>query len=170
MIKISHAIGVNILALFIITGYFDKMLDKTRNELFALQDKINQNSYDTWGTLEIDVTVTMYNPSEEQTDSTPNQTADGTIINPDRASEYRYIALSRDLLRRWGGPFNYGDYVMLKGTDGYDGIYQVRDTMAPKFINRVDILRTEGSKLFKFDNATLYRYFKYDQVTLHKHE
>ena len=170
MIKISHAIGVNLLALFILTGYFDNMLDKTRNELFALQDKINQNSYDTWGTLEIDVTVTMYNPSPEQTDSTPNQTADGTIINPERASEYRYIALSRDLLRRWGGPFNYGDYVMLKGTDGYDGIYQVRDTMAPKFINRVDILRTEGSKLFKFDNATLYRYFKYDQVTLHKHE
>ena len=146
------------------------MLDKTRNELFALQDKINQNSYDTWGTLEIDVTVTMYNPSPEQTDSTPNQTADGTIINPDRASEYRYVALSRDLLRRWGGPFNYGDYVMLKGTDEYDGIYQVRDTMAPKFINRVDILRTEGSRWFKFDNATLYRYFKYDQVTLHKHE
>ena len=170
MIKISHAIGVNILALFILTGYFDNMLDKTRNELFALQDKINQNSYDTWGTLEIDVTVTMYNPSPEQTDSTPNQTADGTIINPERASEYRYIAVSRDLLRRWGGPFNYGDYVMLKGTDGYDGIYQVRDTMAPKFINRVDILRTEGSRLFKFDNATLYRYFKYDQVTLHKHE
>ena len=170
MIKISHAIGVNLLALFILTGYFDNMLDKTRNELFALQYKINQNSYDTWGTLEIDVTVTMYNPSPEQTDSTPNQTADGTIINPERASEYRYIALSRDLLRRWGGPFNYGDYVMLKGTDGYDGIYQVRDTMAPKFINRVDILRTEGSKWFKFDNATLYRYFKYDQVTLHKHE
>ena len=170
MIKISHAIGVNILALFILTGYFDNMLDKTRNELFALQDKINQNSYDTWGTLEIDVTVTMYNPSPEQTDSTPNQTADGTIINPDRASEYRYIALSRDLLRRWGGPFNYGDYVMLKGTDGYDGIYQVRDTMAPKFINRVDILRTQGSNLFKFDNVTLYQYFKYDQVTLHKHE
>ena len=170
MIKISHAIGVNLLALFILTGYFDNMLDKTRNELFALQDKINQNSYDTWGTLEFDVTVTMYNPSEEQTDSTPNQTADGTIINPDRASEYRYIALSRDLLRRWGGPFNYGDYVMLKGTDGYDGIYQVRDTMAPKFINRVDILRTEGSRWFKFDNVTLYRYFKYDQVTLHQHE
>ena len=170
MIKISHAIGVNLLALFILTGYFDNMLDKTRNELFALQDKINQNSYDTWGTLEIDVTVTMYNPSPEQTDSTPNQTADGTIINPERASEYRYIALSRDLLRRWGGPFNYGDYVMLKGTDGYDGIYQVRDTMAPKFINRVDILRTQGSNWFKFDNVTLYQYFKYDQVTLHKHE
>ena len=170
MIKISHAIGVNILALFIITGYFDRMLDKTRNELFALQEKVNQNSYDTWGTLEFDVTVTMYNPLSSQTDDTPNQTADGTIINPKRASEYRYVALSRDLIARWGGPFNYGDYVMIKGTDGYDGVYQVKDTMSPKFINRVDILRTSGAKWFKFDNAVLYRYFKYDQVTLHKHE
>ena len=59
---------------------------------------------------------------------------------------------------------------MLKGTEGYDGVYQVRDTMASKFINRVDILLTEGSKQFRFDNATLYRYFRYDNVTLHKHE
>ena len=170
MIKLHHAITVNILALFIVASYFDSMLDDTREELFTLQEQLGYNSQSTWGTLEFDVTVTMYNPAVGQTDSTPNETADGTIINPKKASEYRYVALSRDLIARWGGPFNYGDYVMLKGTDGYDGIYQVRDTMAPKFINRVDILRTQGSNWFKFDNATLYRYFKYDQVTLHQHE
>ena len=170
MIKIHHAIIVNILALFIVAGYFDSMLDDTRGELFALQEQMGYNSQSTWGTLEFDVTVTMYNPAKSQTDSTPNELADGTKINPTKASEYRYVALSRDLIARWGGPFNYGDYVMLKGTVGYDGVYQVRDTMSPKFINRVDILRTGGSKWFKFDNAVLYRYFKYDQVTLHKHE
>ena len=170
MIKISHALAVTLLSLALITGYFNRMLDNTRGELFALQEKVHQNSQDTWGVLEFDVTVTMYNPHASQTDSTPNQTADGTIINPNRASEYRYVALSRDLIARWGGPFNYGDYVMLKGTDGYDGVYQVKDTMSPKLINRVDILRSEDSKQFKFDNATLYRYFKYDNVTLHKHE
>ena len=170
MIKTSHAIGVTMLALFIVASYFDSMLDDTREELFTLQEQLGYNSQSTWGTLEFDVTVTMYNPAVGQTDSTPNETADGTIINPKKASEYRYVALSRDLIARWGGPFNYGDYVMLKGTDGYDGVYQVKDTMSPKFINRVDILRTGGSKWFKFDNATLYRYFKYDQVTLHKHE
>jgi len=170
MIKISHALTVTLLSLALITGYFNKMLDKTRTELFALQEKVHQNSQDTWGVLEFDVTVTMYNPAVSQTDSTPNETADGTIINPKRASEYRYVALSRDLIARWGGPFEYGDYVIIKGTIGYDGIYQVRDTMASKFINRVDILRTEGSKHFRFENATLYRYFKYDNVTLHKHE
>ena len=170
MIKISHALTVTLLSLALLTGYFNRMLDKTRTELFALQEKVHQNSQDTWGVLEFDVTVTMYNPAVGQTDSTPNETADGTIINPNRASEYRYVALSRDLIARWGGPFEYGDYVIIKGTQGYDGIYQVRDTMASKFINRVDILRTEGSKQFRFENATLYRYFKYDNVTLHKHE
>ena len=170
MIKISHAIGVNILALFLITGYFDSMLDNMRTEIFTLQEKLEKKDHSAWGTLEFNVTVTMYNPSVGQTDSTPNQTADGTIIDPKRATEYRYIALSRDLIARWGGPFEYGDYVIIKGTDRYDGIYQVRDTMASKFINRVDILRTEGSKHFRFENATLYRYFKYDNVTLHKHE
>ena len=164
MIKTSHAIGVNILVLFLITGYFDKMLDETRTELFALQDKVNQNShntydtYDTWGVLEFDVTVTMYNPSKSQTDSTPNETADGTKINPNKASAYRYVALSRDLLKRWGGPFNYGDYIAIKGTEKYDGIYQVRDTMNPRFVDRVDILRTKGDARFKYENITLYKY------------
>ena len=170
MIKISHAIGVNILALFLITGYFDSMLDNMRTEIFTLKEQLDKKDHSAWGTLEFDVTVTMYNPLVGQTDSTPNQTADGTIIDPKRATEYRYVALSRDLIARWGGPFEYGDYVMLKGTDGYDGVYQVRDTMASKFINRVDILLTDGSKHFRFDSATLYRYFKYDNVTLHKHE
>ena len=170
MIKISHALAVTLLSLALLTGYFNRMLDKTRTDLFALQKKVHQNSQNTFGVLEFDVTVTMYNPHVGQTDSTPNETADGTVINPNKASEYRYVALSRDLIARWGGPFNYGDYVMIKGTDGYNGVYQVKDTMSPKFINRVDILRTGGSKWFKFDNAVLYRYFKYDQVTLHKHE
>ena len=170
MIKTSHAIGVTMLALFLITGYFDNMLDNMRSEIFTLQEKIDKNNHSTWGAMEFDVTITMYNPLEGQTDDTPNQTADGTIIDPKRASEYRYVALSRDLIARWGWPFEYVDYVIIKGTIGYDGIYQVRDTMASKFINRVDILRTEGSKQFRFENATLYRYFKYDNVTLHKHE
>ena len=170
MIKISHALAITLIGLVIITGYFDKMLDETRSELLALQEKVHQNSQDTFGVLEFDVTVTMYNPAKSQTDSTPNETADGTKINPKKASEYRYVALSRDLIARWGGPFEYGDYVMLRGTEGYDGVYQVRDTMASKFINRVDILLTSGSKHFRFDNVTLYRYFKYDNTTLHKHE
>ena len=155
MIKVHHAIAVNILALLIITGYFDNMLDTTHERIFELEKKLEENSQSPWGTLEFDVTVTMYNPAKSQTDSTPNETADGTIINPKKASEYRYVALSRDLIARWGGPFNYGDYVMLKGTNGYDGVYQVRDTMNPRFVNRIDILESVNVKPYKFVDAKI---------------
>ena len=42
MIKISHAIGVNILALFLLTGYFDSMLDGMRIEIFSLQETLQE--------------------------------------------------------------------------------------------------------------------------------
>ena len=158
MIKISHALTVTILSLVLLTGYFDKMLDETRTELFTLQEKVHQNSQDTWGVLEFDVTVTMYNAHASQTDSTPNETADGTVINPNRASEYRYVALSRDLIARWGGPFNYGDYVIVEGTGKQDGVYQVRDTMNARFTKRVDILKSKGSKRFKYNSVKLYKH------------
>ena len=102
----------------------------------------------------------MGHPTPNQTDSTPDITADGTKINIWKASEYRYVALSRDLLSRWGGPFNYGDYIVIEGIGKNSGIYQVRDTMNPKHTNRVDILKTPGSSQFKYTDVTMYRYIK----------
>ena len=103
----------------------------------------------------MDVTVTMYHPTRNQTDSTPNILADGTRIRIHKASEYRYIAVSRNLLSRWGGWLDYGDFVVLKGTDGKDGVYQVKDTMNARFVNRIDILESPGTKPYKFDNARI---------------
>ena len=103
----------------------------------------------------------MYNPTRGQTDTTPNELADGTKINPYKANEYRYVALSRDLLSRWDGPFDYGDYIVIEGTEIYDGVYQVKDTMNSRFTKRVDILRTRGTGIFKYTNIKLYKY-RYD--------
>ena len=71
------------------------------------------------------VTGTMYSPTLAQCDATPNITADGTKINPKHASSYRYVALSRDLLERWGGPFEYGEYIAVEGTrrGQHDGVW-----------------------------------------------
>ncbi len=97
----------------------------------------------------------MYHPTRNQTDSTPNILADGTRIRIHKASEYKYIAVSRNLLSRWGGWLDYGDFVVLKGTDGKDGVYQVKDTMNARFVNRIDILESPGIKPYKFDNARI---------------
>jgi 3D (Asp-Asp-Asp) domain-containing protein len=103
------------------------------------------------------VTGTMYSPTRAQCDATPNITADGTKINPKHASNYRYVALSRDLLERWGGPFQYGEYIAVEGTQRgkYDGIWQVRDTMNPKWLKRVDFLVTNGTQPFKYDEIKI---------------
>tara|TARA_Y100000310_G_scaffold97979_1_gene95642 strand:- start:1073 stop:1576 length:504 start_codon:yes stop_codon:yes gene_type:complete len=103
------------------------------------------------------VTGTMYSPTLAQCDNTPNITADGTRINPKHASNYRYVALSRDLLERWGGPFQYGEYIAVEGTKSgkYDGIWQVRDTMNPKWLKRVDFLLTSGTRPFKYNEIKI---------------
>jgi len=58
-------------------------------------------------------------------------------------------------LKRWGGWLDYGDFVLLKGTTGKDGVYQVRDTMNPRFVNRIDILESIDVKPYKFDSAKI---------------
>ena len=93
----------------------------------------------------------------QQTDNTPNITADGTKIRISKASQYKFVALSRNLLARWGGPFDYGDFILLKGTDGKDGVYQVRDTMNPKWVNVVDILESKHVQPYKFTNVNIFK-------------
>ena len=103
------------------------------------------------------VDVTMYRPNIRETDSTPNITADGTRIRISKASDYKFVALSRNLLKRWGGPFDYGDFILLKGTGKKDGVYQVRDTMNPKWVNVVDILESENVQPYKYTDAQIYK-------------
>ena len=153
MIKLRYAILGSIIPMFVIFYYTNNIIDNLYGEINTLKD----NGYcECLELQEFDVTVTTYNPTRSQTDSTPNQTADGTIIKPWKATQYRYVALSRDLIARWGGPFEYGDYVVIEGTDGWDGVYQVRDTMNRKWTNRVDILTTNSK--FKYDNVVMYKY------------
>ena len=101
------------------------------------------------------MTVTMYHPVRSQTDSTPNILADGTRIRVHKASEYRFIAVSRNLLKRHGGWLDYGDFVLLKGTNHKDGVYQVRDTMNKRFVNRIDILESPGVQPYMFSEAKI---------------
>jgi len=131
--------------------YSDK-IERLESENSELRDELSH--YDEYG---IQVDVTMYQPNEIQCDDTPNITADGTKIRISKASNYKFVALSRNLLKRWGGPFGYGDFILLKGTDHKDGVYQVRDTMNPKWVNVVDILESEHVQPYKFTDVHIYK-------------
>ena len=160
MIKTSHATWGALVPILILTWWMSGMIDDHYQEKMRLQERVwmleDECGFTEANKIAFDVTVTTYNPTRQQCDSTPNITADGTKINPKRATQYRYVALSRDLLSRWGGPFDYGDYIVIEGTGKWDGVYQVRDTMNPKWVKRVDILTTNSR--FKYNNITMYKY------------
>lgn len=101
------------------------------------------------------VTTTMYNPVVSQCDKDPLVTAANYKINPAKASEQKYVALSRNLLKRWGGKFNYGDKVHIRGAGDKDGVYTVADTMNKRYCNHVDILETSGKDWYKYTDVVL---------------
>jgi 3D (Asp-Asp-Asp) domain-containing protein len=128
-------------------------------ELYTKVEKIKSYIDDLYHGQSYLVTLTGYHPVVAQCDNTPDITADGTQFIIDIARNYRIAALSRDMLKRWGGPFSYGDLILVKGTrDGiYDGLYQVRDTMNKRHKNWIDVLLTPGDKSTKQDNILIYK-------------
>ena len=163
MITMKKAITA-VIAVTLVNGFFSTTMFNEYKEMYSskierlesenseLRDELSH--YDEYG---IEVDVTMYQPNEIQCDDTPNITADGTRIRISKASQYKFVALSRNLLKRWGGPFDYGDFVLLKGADNKDGVYQVRDTMNPKWVNVVDILESEHVQPYKFTGVHIYK-------------
>ena len=156
---ISAVITVTLINGFFSTNMFKKYDGMYRNqitELRVINDSLKErlSEYEEYGII---VDVTMYQPVYPQTDKTPDITADGTRIRVHKASEYKFVALSRNLLKRWGGPFDYGDFILLKGAGHKDGVYQVRDTMNPKWVNVVDILESKGVEPYKFTDAHIFK-------------
>ena len=99
--------------------------------------------------LSLEVSASVYYPERNQTDDTPLITADGSHINPNNPKKHRWAALSRNLLKRWGGNLNFGDSVLVKGISReLDGIYVVRDVMNKRLKNRIDILVGRKDQIF----------------------
>ncbi len=121
-----------------------------QKKVVEIKQKAHKKKNDT-----IVVTATMYNAVKKQCDSNPFETANGSIINPKKASEHKWVAMSRNLLKRWKGRFSYGDKIRIIGTDFKDGVYTIVDCMNKRFKNKIDILETEGVDLYKFENVKI---------------
>ena len=153
-----------VIAVTIVNGFFSTNMMKKYKEMYSYKVEHLESENSTLKTnlaefykYGVEVDVTMYQPIYPQTDTTPDITADGTKIRIQKASEYKFVALSRNLLKRWGGAFDYGEFILLKGAGHKDGVYQVRDTMNPKWVNVVDILESEHVEPYKFTDAHIYK-------------
>mgnify|MGYP006411379721 CR=1 FL=1 len=150
-LRLIISIAGMVLITYFATGTIKELQEKNRE----LRDEIRQMNVAFKMNTYI-VTATMYEAKREQTDATPHITADGTRINTRHASKYRYVAVSRNLLTTKGGPLNYGDYIIVEGISGkYDGVWQVKDTMHSRWVDRIDLLCSPGTRPFKKQNVTI---------------
>lgn len=102
------------------------------------------------------VTATIYHPVEGQCDSTPLITADCSKIDLDKLEkgELRWIAISRELREH----YKYGEKVRLTCIDDptINGIYEVHDTMNPRYKRYIDILTSPNQRtLGKWENVLI---------------
>ena len=70
-----------------------------------------------------------------------------------KEKKIRWIAVSRDLRK----DFKYGDEVMIEcdHDPSINGIYEVRDTMNPRWKNRIDLLRHEEEDLGMWEGVRM---------------
>lgn len=94
-----------------------------------------------------DMTVTIYHAVESQCDADPLITASGFNLEGEDIESLRVCALSRDLLKRWGGPIDYGEQIYIDlPEESLRGWWTVEDTMAKRWTNHIDLLVPETRK------------------------
>ena len=92
---------------------------------------------------EIKVDATYYNPAKNQCDNDPLVTAsnDKISLSKLRKKQIRWIACSRDLIKRWGGKLHYGDTVYVESKNkNLCGYWVVKDSMNKRYKKRIDFL------------------------------
>lgn len=107
-----------------------------------------------------EIKATYYNPVPEQCDGDPLITADMSHIDLEKLEnrEIRWVAVSRDMLSRWGGPFNYGDtvYIYHNNQPELTGMWIIHDTMNARHRKRIDFLLSLADKIKgKFGNILI---------------
>jgi len=102
---------------------------------------------------------TIYHAEARQCDATPTITGDGSRINPYKASEQRWIAISQEMLDcefrmklladstspLYKGRIEYGDTIWIDSPyETINGWWVVHDAKNKRYENSIDFLQTKG--------------------------
>ena len=111
---------------------------------------------DDWTLISDDTVATVYNAVPSQCNSDCSHTASMYTLNMDDVLSDRVIAMERTMMTEYG--ISYGDIVLIEGTDVWDGVWQVQDTMNRRFAgkHKIDILVPDGIRRGKWDNVKIY--------------
>jgi 3D (Asp-Asp-Asp) domain-containing protein len=97
------------------------------------------------------VTLTTYTASAKETDSTPNITASGFVLDSINPAKHRIIAVSRDIKKK----YKFGTKVKILNAGIYNGIYYIHDVMNKRYKSRIDILINPNDKQTKLTNIQI---------------
>lgn len=133
--------------------------DETKKEvLSAVNDDMPEetNPMADWKLVDSKTIATVYNAVPAQCNGDFGHTASMFRLNLNDVLSQRVIAMERTYMQKLG--LKYGDVVYIEGTNGYDGVWQIQDTMNKRFAgqHKIDILVPNNIKYGSWDNVNLY--------------
>ena len=154
---------ITFLAIFSFTTFEHPIIE---NE--SCDDTYVENIPDEWVLVAENVEGTVYNAVVEQCDDDPIYTASMFRLNLDDVYSHKIIAMEKTFMRDLG--LKYGDVVKVEGTGKWDGVWQIQDTMNPRFAGRkkIDFLVPEDVKLGKWNTIKLYSLSDKENTDIYK--
>lgn len=153
--------GMSIAAIItMINNYCDShnIPEETKKEILsAVNDAPEEtNPMANWKLVDNKTVATVYNAVPAQCNGDFGHTASMFRLNLYDVLPQRVIAMERTYMRKLG--LKYGDVVYIEGTNGYDGVWQIQDTMNKRFSgqHKIDILVPDNIKNGSWDNVNLY--------------
>jgi hypothetical protein len=114
------------------------------------------SSLNNWKLVDNKTIATVYNAIPEQCNKDIQHTASMFKLNLNDVLSQRVIAMERTYMKKLG--LKYGDVVYIEGTNKWDGVWQIQDTMNKRFAgqHKIDILVPNNIRYGKWDNVKLY--------------
>lgn len=132
--------------------------DETKKEVLSAVNDIPEetNPMADWKLVDSKTIATVYNAVPAQCNGDFGHTASMFRLNLNDVLSQRVIAMERTYMQKLG--LKYGDVVYIEGTNGYDGVWQIQDTMNKRFAgqHKIDILVPNNIKYGSWDNVNLY--------------
>ena len=157
--------GVAIASIYsIISNYCDKnnVSQEVKKQAIETVSEINNDTTtdikkNDWKLVDSHTLATVYNAIPAQCNGDFGHTASMFTLNLDDVLSHRIIAMERTFMAKLG--LKYGDIVKIEGTNGYDGVWQIQDTMNKRFKgeHKIDILVPNNIKYGQWDNVKIYK-------------
>ena len=124
--------------------------------------------HNEWQLIAENVEATVYNAVPEQCDEDPLYTASMFRLNLDDVYSHKIIAMEKTFMKTLG--LKYGEVVKVEGTGKWDGVWQIQDTMNPRFAGqkKIDFLVPEDIKTGKWNTVKLYSLTDKENTDIYK--